>query len=124
MQDFRDLKVWEKAHHLALETYRTTERFPREELFGLTSQMRRSAASIPTNLAEGCGRSGNAELIRFARISMGSASELEYQAMLAHDLRLLPESDYAKLNEGISEVKRMLASFVRGMREVEGARGR
>jgi four helix bundle protein len=123
MQDFRDLKVWEKAHALTLEVYRATSSFPKDELFGLTSQMRRSSASIPTNLAEGCGRVGNAELTRFARISMGSASELEYQLLLSHDLKLLSPATHAALEASVSEVKKMLASLVRGMRRVDSTNG-
>jgi four helix bundle protein len=83
MQDFRDLRVWVLAHEVTLAVYRITAAFPREELFGLTSQIRRSAASIPANLAEGCGRNGNAEFARFCSIAMGSASELDYHLLLA-----------------------------------------
>jgi four helix bundle protein len=79
MRDFHALKVWQKAHWLTLRVYNATKRFPKDELYGLTSQVRRSATSIPTNVAEGCGRSGEAELARFLNIAMGSASELEYQ---------------------------------------------
>jgi four helix bundle protein len=86
MRDFRNLQVWEKAHALALSVYKATVSFPKEELYGLTSQIRRSSTSIPTNIAEGCGRNGDAELARFMSIGMGSASELEYQLLLAHDL--------------------------------------
>jgi hypothetical protein len=78
VKGFRDLKVWEKAHQLTLQVYKATASFPKEEMFGLTSQIRRAAASIPANIAEGCGRSGDAELGRFLQIAMGSASELEY----------------------------------------------
>lgn len=112
MKDFRDLKVWEKAHQLALEVYGKSKGFPEEERFGLKSQMRRSAASIPTNIAEGCGRSGDAELARFLQIAMGSASELEYSMLLAHDLGLLTESDYKPLVGQVIEVKRMLAALI------------
>jgi len=91
MQDFRNLKVWGKAHELTLHVYKVTGSFPQREMFGLISQMRRSASSIPTNLAEGCGRSGDAELARFAQISMGSASELEYQSLLVHDLGMIDD---------------------------------
>lgn len=83
MQDFRNLKVWGKAHTVTLHVYRRTSTFPKHEMFGLTSQMRRAAASIGANIAEGCGREGNAELCRFMQIGMGSASELEYHLLLA-----------------------------------------
>lgn len=86
MKDFRDFKVWEKAHDLVLETYRFTAGFPKHEMFGLVSQMRRCSASIPANIAEGCGRLGNAELHKFLQIACGSANELEYHFLLARDL--------------------------------------
>lgn len=94
MRDFRKLKVWEKAHELALETYRITAKFPREELYGVTSQLRRACISIPANIAEGCGREGEAELRRFLRIGLGSANELEYHLLLAKDLRFLSPEDH------------------------------
>lgn len=112
MRDFRELKVWEKAHHLTLKTYNTTAEFPREELYGLTSQIRRACASIPANIAEGCGRDGDAELARFLQIAMGSASELEYHLLLACDLNFLNSSDYERLANDVTEVKRMLTSFI------------
>jgi four helix bundle protein len=77
MVDFRDLKVWKRSHELALQIYRATESFPKTEVFGLTNQMRRAAVSIPSNLAEGCGRMTQAELAQFSQVAMGSASELE-----------------------------------------------
>lgn len=86
MRDFRDLKVWERSHHLTLAIYKRTASFPKQEQY---VQLRRCSASIPANIAEGCGRSGNAELARFLRIAMGSASELEYHLLLAHDLTFL-----------------------------------
>ena len=86
MRDFRQIKVWAKAHQLTLEIYKTTAGFPREELYGVTSQLRRSAASIPANIAEGFGRGGSAELARFLQIGLGSAYEVEYHALLAMDL--------------------------------------
>ena len=113
MKDFRDLEVWEKAHRLTIEIYRVTRAFPRDELYGLTGQIRRSSASIPANIAEGCGRSGDAELARFLQIAMGSASELEYHFVLANDLRLLAAPDYERLAGDVTEVKRMLASLIK-----------
>ena len=85
MQDFRKLNVWEKAHEFVLDVYKASDLFPPQEKFGVTSQLRRSAASIPTNIAEGCGRGSNADLARFLQISMGSASEVEYLLILARD---------------------------------------
>src|SRR5689334_8049176 len=113
MRDFRELKVWEKAHVLTLAAYRLTKTFPKEELFGLTSQARRACASIGANIAEGCCRSSNAELRRFLYIAMGSASEADYHLLLARDLNLLAPTDYGPLSEKLSELKRMLASFIR-----------
>ena len=89
MKDFRELKVWQKAHQLTLAVYRTTAAFPREELYGLTSQLRRAGSSIAANLAEGCGRNGDMEFARFCSMAMGSASELEYHLLLAKDLKLI-----------------------------------
>ncbi|MCC6526888.1 MAG: four helix bundle protein [Polyangiaceae bacterium] len=111
MQNFRDLKVWAKAHELALGVYRATTAFPREELYGLTSQMRRSAVSVPSNIAEGCCRSAG-DFGRFLRIAAGSASELEYQLLLARDLELLPPAESQELSERAIEVKRMLGAFL------------
>ena len=91
MKDFKNLQVWEKAHRLALDVYKATISFPKEELYGLTSQIRRSSTSIPTNIAEGCGRNGDVELTRFMSISMDSASELKYQLLLAYDLGYLDQ---------------------------------
>ena len=113
MRDFRELKVWQKAHELTLAVYKLTTPFPKDELFGLTSQTRRSCASIPANIAEGCGRSGDAELARFFRIAMGSASELEYHILLARDLRLVSAPDYECLASEVTQIKKMLASFIK-----------
>jgi four helix bundle protein len=115
-RDFRELQVWEKAHALTLGVYRVTGRFPKDEQFGLTAQMRRAATSIPTNIAEGCGRSGDAELNRFLHIASGSARELEYQLLLARDLGLVEESAYVALNADTQEVQRMPGAFIRKLR--------
>ncbi len=112
MQDFRKLLVWQKSHHLTLATYRATTCFPKDELYGMTSQIRRASASIPANIAEGCGRGGNSEFARFLQIAMGSASELEYHFILAFDLGYLPRPDFEMLSDGVSEVKQMLASLI------------
>jgi four helix bundle protein len=112
LKDFRTLKVWEKSHHLALEIYKATATFPKTELYGLTSQIRRACVSISANIAEGCGRGGDAELARFLQIAMGSASELEYHLLLTRDLGLLNGLDYEQLTGQVTEVKRMLTSFI------------
>jgi len=116
MKDFRQLKVWEKSHQLALAIYKATKEFPKEELYGLTSQIRRASMSIPTNIAEGCGRNTDAEFARFLQIAMGSASETEYQLLLSHDLGFLCTDEYNKLNTDATEVKRMLASLLKTLR--------
>jgi four helix bundle protein len=116
MKDFRQLKVWEKSHQLALAIYKETKKFSKEELYGLTSQIRRASMSIPTNIAEGCGRNTDAEFARFLQIAMGSASETEYQLILACDLEFLPKESYEKLHNDVEEVKRMLASLLKTIR--------
>lgn len=112
MQSFKNLKVWEKAHGLTLDVYRTSQAFPREEMYGLTSQMRRSSSSIGANIAEGTCRKGDVEFGRFVQIAMGSASELEYHLLLARDLELLNASNYKRLLEEVTDVKRMLAGLL------------
>jgi four helix bundle protein len=112
MKDFRELKVWEKAHQLTLAIYQATTTFPKEEVYGLTSQIRRSCSSIPANIAEGCGRGSDAEFARFLQIAMGSASELEYHLLLARDLNLLRQVEYESLDREVTDVKRMLTSFI------------
>jgi four helix bundle protein len=112
VKDFHELKVWQKAHELTLSVYRVTAAFPREELYGLTSQLRRASASIAANLAEGCGRSGDAEFARFCSMAMGSASELEYHLLLAKDLKLIKPTDYEELAPRATELKRMLTALI------------
>ena len=116
MQDFRKLKVWHKAHQLTLAVYRATKGFPQEELYGLTSQARRSAASIGANIAEACGRSGSGDFARFLEVASGSASELEYHLLLAHDLNHLGGPTHQRLAADVAEVKQMLSSLRRKAR--------
>ena len=111
MRDFRKIQVWERAHQFTLQVYKITSTFPKAELYGLTSQMRRAAVSIPFNIAKGCGRDTQAELARFVHISGGSASELEYQLILALDLGYIGDENYPQLNSEINEIKRMLNGF-------------
>lgn len=113
MKDFRELKVWEKSHQLTVAVYKATSKFPKEELYGLTSQMRRSCSSIPANIAEGCGRGSDADFARFLQMAMGSASEIEYHLLLARDLNLLDDPSYECFANDVTEVKRMLASFIK-----------
>ncbi|MBZ5704641.1 MAG: four helix bundle protein [Acidobacteriia bacterium] len=112
MKDFRDLKVWERSHQLTLDVYKATAGFPREELFGLTSQMRRCSASIGANIAEGCGKRGNNEFQRFLQIASGSASELDYHLLLARDLHFLPDADYRRIASELSQLRKMLTSLL------------
>jgi four helix bundle protein len=113
MKDFRRLTVWEKAHAVTLATYRMTANFPREELYGISSQMRRCSASVAANIAEGCGRTGNGELRHFLNTASGSAVELEYFLLLARDLSLVSAGAYETLCRDVLEVQRMLASLLR-----------
>ena len=117
MRDFHGLVVWQKSHALTLTVYRLTRPFPDDERFGLTSQLRRSAASISANLAEGCGRGGEVEFARFVQIAMGSAAEVEYHVLLAKDLSYLSAADFTLLTNSVQEIKRMLASLLRTVRE-------
>ena len=112
MRDFRNLQVWHKAHQLTLQVCQISAAFPRQELYGLTSQVRRSCSSIAANVAEGCGRSGEAELARFCSIALGSASELEYHLLLARDLELMGSAQYKRLDASATEVKRMLTALI------------
>lgn len=116
MQDFKKLAVWQKAHLLTLAIYHATERFHADERYGLTSQLRRAAASVPTNIAEGASRNSSSDFARFLDIAMGSASELEYQLILAHDLKLLHDDTQMTLNENLSEVKRILTGLTKRVR--------
>ena len=116
MRNFKELKVWQKSHQLTLAVYKATSAFPKEEVYGLTSQIRRASTSIAANIAEGCGRNGEADFARFLLIAMGSASELEYHLLLTYDLGFLKESDYEQLTTEVTEVKRMLTSFIQKLK--------
>ena len=113
MRDFKTLQVWHKAHAIVLRLYKVTASFPKEELYGLTSQIRRAVVSIPANLAEGCGRDTQAELARFVHIASGSAVELEYHVLLAHDLGFIDQQTFSELDASINEVNKMLAGFAK-----------
>ena len=113
MQDYRKLNVWEKSHSFTLEIYSITKSFPAEEKFGVISQIRRSAASIPTNIAEGTGRGSNKEFNRFLQISMGSASETEYLLILSMDLEYVDNNIFNKLLKDIQEIKKMLTGLMK-----------
>jgi four helix bundle protein len=111
MEDFKDLKVWAKAHQLTLAIYGITQKFPKAELFGLTSQIRRASASIGANIAEGCGRRSDPEMKRFVQIARGSANELEYHLLLARDLQLLQVDEFKDLETKTLEIQRMLSAL-------------
>jgi four helix bundle protein len=121
MTDFKQLKVWTKAHQMTLEIYRMTTSFPKAETYGLTSQLRRSAASIGANIAEGCGRRGDGEMCRFLQIARGSACEVEYHVLLARDLRFLTDSDFQLLTRQADELQRMLTRLIQTVRSAKSA---
>ena len=112
MQNYRDLKVWQRAHELTLEIYRATTTFPADERYGLTSQIRRAAVSIAANIAEGAVRSSDADFARFLHIAIGSASEVDYYLLLSRDLRHLSNVDYETLDNTVQELKRMLNALI------------
>jgi four helix bundle protein len=111
VEDFKNLKVWKKAHELTLVLYQSTRTFPKDEIYGLTSQIRRAAASIGANIAEGCGRRSDPEMKRFVQIARGSANEVEYHLLLARDLQFLTPGEFRCLEAKILEIQRMLAAL-------------
>jgi four helix bundle protein len=117
MRNYRDLQVWKKAHDLTLELYRVSQRFPREEIYGITGQLRRATVSIGANLAEGCGRRTSTELARFVRIALGSASELDYHLLLSRDLGFMSSDDFTSSTAKLTEVRKMLTSFLQSVEE-------
>ncbi|HYE25211.1 MAG TPA: four helix bundle protein [Clostridia bacterium] len=116
MSDFKQLKVWKKAFELTISIYRATEVFPKSELFGLTSQLRRASASVGANIAEGCGRRGDGELVRFLQIATGSNAELEYHLLLAHALGYISQRDHDSLQKKVREIGAMLTSLINASR--------
>ncbi|MBF0430459.1 MAG: four helix bundle protein [Fibrobacteria bacterium] len=116
MQSFKQLKVWEKSHSLVLKIYQITNGFPKEENYGLISQIRRSSSSIPMNIAEGCGKDTDAEFCRFIGIANGSASEVEYQLLLSKDLKYIGLPKFNELNVEITEIKKMLTSLMKRLK--------
>ncbi len=111
MKNFKELLIWQRSHNLVLDIYSLTKSFPKDELFGLTSQMRRSSASISTNIAEGCGRNSDAEMSRFLVIAQGSAAELEYQIILSKDLSYISLETFNKLTLELTEIRKMINTF-------------
>ena len=113
MVDYKKLQIWERSHAIVLEIYKLSKEFPKEELYGLTSQLRRSSVSISSNIAEGCGRNSDAELARFLVIAMGSAAEAEYQLLLAKDLGYMDDVIYKKLDDELNQIRKMLNAFIK-----------
>lgn len=111
MRDFRKLIIWQRSHQLTLAVYRISKSFPKEEIFGLTSQMRRAVSSIPTNIAEGCGRASNKDFAHFLQIAIGSATEVEYQLLLAHDINYINDDDYQALTDETVVVRKMIIKY-------------
>ena len=116
MKDFRSLKVWEKGHEITMSVYKETKNFPKEELYGLVSQLRRASSSIPTNIAEGCGKHSDKEFANFLQIAMGSASETEYLIFLSGELEYLSKVKAQEMINQITEIKKMLASLIKSIR--------
>ena len=116
MRDFKQLKVWEKSHRFTLAIYQITGHFPKNELYGLISQLRRAVASIPTNIAEGYGRNGQTERSHFLNIALGSTCEVEYLLLLSKDLGYIPEAEYCKCNSSLEEICKMLTSLYNKIR--------
>ena len=125
MRNYRDLRVWAKAHELTLAIYKESRVLPREEMFGLTSQMRRASLSIGANLAEGCGRRSEREMARFVQIAMGSAAELSYHLLVARDLCLIEVGKCGRLESAVNEVSRMLSVLSQRLKEhdIKGSQG-
>jgi four helix bundle protein len=113
MIDYHNIKVWQKEHKFVLEVYEITAKFPSEEKYGLANQLRRASVSVPSNIAEGCGRGGRTELRQFMNVSLGSASEVEYQLFLAFELGYIGPNIYFSLNDKVVELKKMLAAYVK-----------
>jgi four helix bundle protein len=121
MDDFKKLRVWTRAYEVALEVYKVSRCLPREELYGLTSQMRRAAASIGANIAEGCGRRSDGDMSRFLRIARGSATELEFHMLLARDLGFLAEDQFREITGKVDETQRMLTALIERLEKIRKA---
>jgi four helix bundle protein len=113
MKDFRNLNVWENAHKFVLSVYSATGKFPKEEIYGLTSQLRRAAVSIPTNIVEGSSRGSDKDFARFIQISIGSASETEYLLILCHDLKYLNDNEFEKLHNEVINIRKMMINLIK-----------
>jgi len=116
MLDFKNIAIWQRSHQLTLDIYKATQQFPKEESFGLTSQIRRAVSSIPTNIAEGCGRRSNAELANFLNIACGSASEVEYEILLAKEIGYISPAQCESWTREIIEIRSMLAAYMKRLK--------
>ena len=116
MQNFKDLKVWRKSHELTLAIYELTRQFPQNEMYALTSQVRRATFSIPSNIAEGCGRNTNADFAHFLNIALGSINELDYFILLSKDLNYVSSDMYINTEKMIGEIRAMLISLINKIR--------
>jgi four helix bundle protein len=116
MQNYKDLKVWEKAHEFTLRVYEVTKTFPKEEIYSLTNQLRRASSSIPANIAEGCGKNSQPDFANFLNIALGSANEAEYHLILSKDLKYLKEDNYEELCKTINDIKAMLIALIAKVR--------
>ncbi len=115
LRTFKDLKVWQKSYDLCLSIYKYLRKFPSDEKFGLTSQIRRAAVSVPSNIAEGYGRKTTQEYIYSCYIAYGSLCELETQLQLSKDLEYLNQKDFNSILENLQEVERMLKALIRSL---------
>jgi len=116
VRDYKDLVVWQKSYELCVEIYKATRNFPRSELYGLVSQLRRAALSIPSNLAEGHTRQHTGEFVQFIYTALGSSSELETQLMLSVELKYMKKDDFEKLRDKVVEVRKMLNGLINSLR--------
>ena len=117
MQNFKDLLIWQEAHQLTLKIYESSKGFPKEETFGITSQLRRAAVSIPCNIAEGCGRYTPKDFANFLQIALGSTNETDYLTLLAKDLKYLSEDQYSDVQERLNKVRAMNINLIDKVRK-------
>ena len=116
MQNFKDLIVWQKAHNNVIEVYKLTDSFPKAEMFGITSQLRRAVISVPNNIVEGCGKFTQRDFAKYLQQALGSCQETEYLLLLSFELELIKESPYSRINKEVNEVKAMLISLIKKVR--------
>ncbi len=117
MQNYKELLIWQEAHQFALNVYKITKAFPKEELFGITSQLRRASVSIPCNIAEGCGRHTSKDFANFLQIALGSTNETDYLLLLAKDLGYIPANDFMKFEEAINKIRAMNINLIDKVRK-------